>query len=477
MLDRPALSARPVLPSLQDRHCDPEGMPTVCRHSALTPPHSLTVRTPRARLPPAAGAGAKYLWKARALLLPGLRRGWNKPTRCLPGGRAGWGGEGCCQASARLGLGAQAQLSPQLTGQLGRRRDPLAEMGNPRAVTIQQCPLALTCPLATSRPPSMFPWADRETPARRGPPPLLPAAPHSSPGFPARLGDYANPGGSLIKSLTRRWGRARAALKAGVTLRRGPGPSATEAPHFARGLGTAGRRRGVLAGPATASSGWRFSPGGAGAPAARSAARRPGAAGVGGGAAGAAAPSPPFRRLLLGQQPGLRPPERPGLANISGPLSGARGRPSCRPAPAAGRTGAGEGRGDRGRGSGGSRAGPLAAGPRPSASPHPSTPGSGLRACPLGSRGVTPGRRWALGAHPAEPSLLPGIRGSTGRAPDPFRPKQSLRSGGKARRPGRGSHSSWNSCRPAPPLLPPGASPGRRAAFSLLSASPPAGGS
>lgn len=47
----------------------------------------------------------------------------------------------------------------------------------------------------------------------------------------------------------------------------------------------------------------------------------PGREAVGGAAVGAGAPRAlrsPFSRLLLGQQLGPRPPERPGLANISG---------------------------------------------------------------------------------------------------------------------------------------------------------------
>lgn len=177
---------------------------------------------------------------------PGLRRGWNVCTRCLPGGRAGWGGEGCCPRPLRSpGLGAQAQLSPQLTGQLGRRRDPLAEMGNPRAATIQQRPLALTCPLATSGPlPCARGRTGRPQPAedlRR----LLPAAPHPpKPGASQPGSEIMQiPGGSLIKSLTRRWGRARGGAESRGHAPEGPGPSATGGPCAPPGAWEPPRRR------------------------------------------------------------------------------------------------------------------------------------------------------------------------------------------------------------------------------------------
>ena len=118
-----------------------EGVPTVCHHSALTPPPPPTARTPEPGCHQPRGQAPRTCGKARALLLPRAGQG----LECLHslfawGQGAGGGGRWAwCPGPLRLpGLGAQAQLSPQLAGQRGRRRDPLAEMGNPRAAPIQQ---------------------------------------------------------------------------------------------------------------------------------------------------------------------------------------------------------------------------------------------------------------------------------------------------------------------------------------------------
>ncbi|XP_042107030.1 collagen alpha-1(I) chain-like [Ovis aries] len=126
----------------------------------------------------------------------------------------------------------------------------------------------------------------------------------------------------------------RAALKAGVTLRRGPARLRREAPAPRPGPGNRRPPEGAYRpGPP------RPPRDGASPPGARAHLRpvlRPvvlGPPGSGAGRPGQRPPRPPFRRLLLGQQPGPRPPERPGLANISGPLSGARGALSAGPPP------------------------------------------------------------------------------------------------------------------------------------------------
>lgn len=125
------------------------------------------------------------------------------------------------------------------------------------------------------------------------------------------------------------------------------------------------------------------------------------------GAAAPRAPRSPFRRGLLGQQPG-RPPERPGLAHISGPLSGARGAPSA--GPRAGVLGQGRGR-------------PAAAGPDP--------PPSGAR--PRG-RAYTPvrsrGAAWTGSGCPAARG-----RGHTGLRSLPPQPRPGRHPRGEAQSP------------------------------------------
>ena len=232
----------------------------MCHHSALTPPPPPTARTPEPGCHQPRGQAPRTCGKARALLLPRAGQG----LECLHslfawGQGAGGGGGGpwaWCPGPLRLpGLGAQAQLSPQLAGQRGRRRDPLAEMGNPRAAPIQQRPLALTCPLTTSRPLPCIRLADWETPAHRGPrpapPPPPPPPPPNKPGASQPDSEIMQiPGGSLIKSLTRRWGRARGGAESRGHAPEGPGPSATGGPRAPPGAWEPPRRRrGGPAGP------------------------------------------------------------------------------------------------------------------------------------------------------------------------------------------------------------------------------------
>ncbi|XP_037685456.1 basic proline-rich protein-like [Choloepus didactylus] len=216
----------------------------------------------------------------------------------LPPGPADGGGACCSPPPARAGMfvfsvclggarwappggpfPARAQLSPQLQS-LGRGRAPVPPPGD---------------------------WL--------GPSPS---------GLPGRGAEIMQmPGASLIKSLTRRWGRARAALKAGVALRRGPArlrrePPAPRAPpgpgnRCEAGVGVGGRPRR----PPPA-------PDGAGADPTPAPQARPGP-GEGRGTPSPLGPqSPrlrrgrqgqrpprPFRRLLLAQQLGPRGPQGP----------------------------------------------------------------------------------------------------------------------------------------------------------------------
>lgn len=122
-------------------------------------------------------------------------------------------------------LGPQAQLSPQLS-QLGWGRDPPSRMGNSRAgFDTKGSFLPPACPLASSG--TLCPL-DPETPAQivaqPAPPPRSPPGPGASqPGSEI----MQIPGGSLIKSLTRRWGRARGGAESRGHAPEGPGPSAT----------------------------------------------------------------------------------------------------------------------------------------------------------------------------------------------------------------------------------------------------------
>lgn len=162
---------------------------------------------------------------------------------CLGAGRGVPAAPPGAPSLRRPGLGAQAQLSPQLSGQLRRRRDPLAEMGNSREAPVRQRPPALTCPLARSRPLPCARRTGRPRPAEElGR--LLPAPAPAKPGASQPGSEIMQiPGGSLIKSLTRRWGRARGGAESRGHAPEGPGPSATGGPRAPPGAWEPPRRR------------------------------------------------------------------------------------------------------------------------------------------------------------------------------------------------------------------------------------------
>lgn len=119
--------------------------------------------------------------------------------------------------------GAQAQLSPQLRA-AGEEEGSSGPLGNSRSgCGTKGSFLRPASPLAPSRPllsPALGDPSPNSCPA--DPPP--PSSPLRQ-GFPARLRDYANPCGSLIKSLTRRLGPGQGRRWGHAP--EGPGPSAT----------------------------------------------------------------------------------------------------------------------------------------------------------------------------------------------------------------------------------------------------------